>query len=114
MTDTKDLDAQLAQRLFGWTLGLPGDWNDAEGLWHGAPPAYSTDPAATAQVWQWVEQQRLEDHRAWYVEYTYGLSDVVCTIIFTQRFVDACGATWPEALCRAALALAEVLEGEQG
>lgn len=72
MSALGDLDAQIAQRLFGWAIrscespcpfegsrSLMGayheGWHDAAGRFFFAPPAYTTDPAATAQVWQWVD-----------------------------------------------------------
>ena len=125
MTALHDLNTQIAQRLFGWRPHPeePEEWwllpdGDARIL----VPAYTTDPAATAQVWQWVEEQGHGAllHRisfGYYVEGEewpfYG-----CVITLGQGQSDGSGATWQEALCRAALALvtglalAEVLEGK--
>ena len=56
MSAHDDLNAQIAQRLFGfeWDEGLscwlaPEPIVYAEGV-----PAYTTDPAATALVWDWL------------------------------------------------------------
>ena len=130
MSALGDLDAQIAQRLFGWAIrscespcpfegsrSLMGayheGWHDAAGRFFFAPPAYTTDPAATAQVWQWVEAQQRDPVEAVYFEYYRGTGSLVCLITTTARPDRPCertGATWPEALCRAALALAESLE----
>ena len=110
-----DLNAQIAPRLFGWTLGRCREtcpyaqegFHTADGAHAWRLPAYSTDPAATALVWQWVEQQRgLQD---WTITFDYWAGKVSCRLsryngVDTLAHED--GASWPEALCRAALALA--------
>ena len=131
MSDTPDtgpdpgpvLHAQLAQRLFGWRYEADaGLWRDPDGVYRdGATfrrrlPAYSTNPAATAQVWQWLETHGMED-----LSFHYDRPvEVGCQLSYASQataydFVFTVGATWPEALCRAALALAQALEeGEKG
>ena len=118
MSATTDLHRQLAQRLFGWTWNpVLQLWEDAaQGLWVAADlPAYTTAPAATALVWQWVEQQRgLED---WEITFAYWAGKVACRLarvngVYTLAHED--GSTWQEALCRAALALAEMLQQGEG
>lgn len=126
------LDTQIAERLFGWephtdmVLVDPArprfgrreftSWQGPAGEHRLVPPAYSTDPAATALVWQWLEtQDRITDL---HVSFSYGREgNVWCQIaqygsIYTLAHEQ--GATWPEALCRAALALAETLTQEEG
>lgn len=114
---TTDLHAQLAQRLFGFhdTAGVHGftRWKDAAGTVHHAIPAYTTNPAATALVWQWVEA-----HEGRSIAFHYAsmfASPVLCQISTTAHgTLTGQATTWPEALCRAALALAEALEREEG
>lgn len=120
MSTEQDLNTQIAQRLFGWTfhpdLALWQDqWQNWRHPW--GVPAYTTDPAATALVWQWLETHAShwivsyarrrgnlphshrvevwEEHRPWPAHCAQG---------------DVSGETLPETLCRAALALAEALE----
>ena len=120
MTDPWDLNAQMAQRLFGWTWGrcsarcwyAQDGFHTADGahVWH--LPAYTTDPAATALVWQWVETRGAPMHRI-LMDYLDGEA-ILCTIQMGRHDVEAEGATWPEALCRAALAMADALEQGEG
>jgi hypothetical protein len=92
MSEKADLHAQIAQRLFGWTYPAR---------------AYTTDPAATAQVWQWLETRALPLQG---VQFEYRAAGMHCFLLYADiEIVWADGATWPEALCRAALALAEAL-----
>lgn len=127
MSAATDLHAAIAQRLFGWawrscatpcpfggsgsTMGADHEgWHDAAGRFAFAPPAYTTDPAATAQVWQWLETRRTPlDLIA--VVYWHA-RDIQCAVQCGRLEVAGGGATWPEALCRAALALAEAVEEE--
>lgn len=118
-----DLDAQIAQRLFGWMYEGGTAWEPAFARAHGtsmkylprrACPAYSTDPTATAQVWFWLETTgSMQDVTFHYHDPP---SEVGCHLTYTLsegtdfHWVFCAGATWPEALCRAALALAEALE----
>jgi hypothetical protein len=109
-----DLNAQIAQTLFGWAY-QDGLWGEpmGVGLWtmHTRVPAYTTDPAATAQVWQWVEGQRVTSILFEY--YAIPPHTVLCWINKGRsREQTGKGATWPEALCRAALALAKGVETE--
>jgi hypothetical protein len=89
-------------------------WRDPAGGGQAALPAYTTDPAATAQVWQWVEAHGMED-----LSFHYDQPGVVgCQLSYASQvtaydFVFTVGATWPEALCRAALALATALAEEE-
>lgn len=103
---SENLDAKIAQRLFGWTY---------------AARAYTTDPVATAEVWQWVEtRERLLTHIAFSYYGDEARGDVMCTLTLNARdegttlltVEGPSGATWPEALCRAALALAAALAEE--
>lgn len=129
MNDTTDpgsasgagLDAQIAQRLFGWKkLHYPptfwAQWEGPRGDVTESLPAYTTDPAATALVWQWVEAQCDADSMA--ITFDYHLLTVGCHLtrwnVCDTLGVSGMGATWPEALCRAALALAEALGEEDG
>jgi hypothetical protein len=105
---SETLEGQIAQRLFGWRCAGV-DWTDAEGLWHRTPPASTTDPAATARVWQWLERQGMP---LLAVEYTYGDEMITCCVVYARFQPEGTGTTWPEALCRAALALAAALERE--
>lgn len=106
--DTRNLHAEIAQRLFGYT------WIPQTEVWMGKPcPAYTTDPAATAQVWQWLERKV---HALQSTGLTISLVATAqggWTYLCFLPGVEAQGATWPEALCRAALALAEALEKER-
>jgi hypothetical protein len=111
-----DLNAQIAQRLFGWRYDpTPDLWLDSTHRWVPAwdVPLYSTDPAATARVWAWLERHGLED-----LSFHYDRpGEVGCQLSYASQatdynFVYTAGATWPEALCRAALALAEALAKE--
>lgn len=115
MSAPEDLHAQLAQRLFGWTWVPKRGWHNAEGQWCRAVPPYTTNPAATALVWQWLEAQqryfRLE-YLAWEDARGYRCAVLDGTPLSFRSF-EGSGATWPEALCRAALALAEALEKEK-
>lgn len=93
-----DLDTQIAQRLFGWTY---------------AAMSYATDPAGTALVWQWLETHGPLLHGV-HVTYAHDGEEgpyLRCMIAYGRKDCSGYGATWPEALCRAALALAEALEG---
>jgi hypothetical protein len=119
MSEREGLDAQIAQRLFGWTWGRcsPRCWYTQDGF-HTADgahvwrlPAYSTDPTATAQVWQWVEQQA--GGLLW-IEFQYRDGFVACYPMSARHEATGAGATWPEALCRAALAVAEGLDTGEG
>jgi hypothetical protein len=121
MHDTTALHAAVAQRLFGWTYTphhtLPVSvWRDPAGGGQAALPAYTTDPAATAQVWQWVETLSMGVD---YLKFDYypTIPKVRCWVELYHHddFLsgEGGGATWPEALCRAALALAQALEREE-
>ena len=120
-TQPQDLDAQIAQRLFGWEPNLYGVWGKPLGANRYAIeahlPAYTTDPAATALVWQWLEAHGPLLHGV-HVTYTYDGEEgpyLRCMIVYGRQDCSGTGATWPEALCRAALALAEALkQGEEG
>lgn len=113
---TEDLNGQIAQCLFGWRWQADAQlWRDPEGLYCDAQafrrrlPAYTIDPRATALVWQWVEEQAVP---LLAVEYQYGEERITCVLQIAARgLVEGTGATWPEALCRAAVALAAALEG---
>ena len=111
--ETTDLNAQLAQRLFGWTArpAYGGKlWRDPWGT-DLLLPLYTADPHATALVWQWVEESRgLQDGA---IIFSYQGGQVRCRITRLnglEVLAQEGGTTWPEALCRAALALAEALE----
>lgn len=121
MSEAQALHAQIAQRLFRWAWHEDAQlWRDPDGVSRDAAtfrrrlPAYTTDPAATARVWQWLEQSQGETVEAIYFEYYHGTATLVCLITCTHvpEPFEGTGASWPEALCRAALALAEGLEGE--
>ena len=106
-----DLHAQIAHRLFGWEWRPRHGWYTADGQWCRVVPAYTTDPAATALVWQWVEQQL--GLPEWAITFDSWRGKVACRLS-RDHGVDTLaqedGATWREALCRAALALAEARE----
>ncbi|HSF31902.1 MAG TPA: hypothetical protein VLK82_15670 [Candidatus Tectomicrobia bacterium] len=120
MSETTDLNAQIAQRLFGWEYhdGLwaepsgPGDW-----CMHVTPPAYSIDPAQAARVWQWIEALSVGVD---YLKFDYYPSPptVRCWIqlYHHEDFLgwQGGGATWQDALCRAALALAAAIGAGEG
>lgn len=119
MSAARDLHTQMAERLFGWR------WEDAAQLWRDQGgvysdvatfrrrlPAYSTSPAATALVWQWLEAWRDLQHVTF--DYWPPSSGVTCEVLVGVVSAQGGGATWSEALCRAALALAEALEPETG
>lgn len=113
MNDATDLHAEVALRLFGWSCdGV--DWNDAEGLWHRTPPAYSTDPAATALVWQWMERRGAPLDLVQFEYQAMEEEGICCTLQCGRGDCEGYGASWPEALCRAALALAEAVETSPG
>lgn len=113
---TDDLNAQIAQRLFGWRYNKGIWWQpykDESGNYSGAglaPPAYTTDPAATAQVWQRVEHitrqiQNLRDLQdAFWIEFLHEDHQVTCYLYLDSK---GTGKTWQEALCQAALILQE-------
>jgi hypothetical protein len=113
---SETLEGQIAQRLFGWTWGRCSErcpyahegYHTAEGAHVWRLPAYTTDPAATARVWQWVETRGMPILRI-QVDYDAVLG-IECIVQCGRLEVDGWGATWPEALCRAALALAERME----
>lgn len=120
MSERDDLHAQIAQQLFGFTVqpGVHGLtlWHDAAGTLHHAIPAYTTDPAATALVWQWVERRCGPLLHGVHVTYAHDGEEgpfCRCMIVYGRQDASGTGATWPEALCRAALALAEALEGDE-
>lgn len=95
-----DLNAQIAQRLFGWEP-------------KGPLPAYTTDPAATARVWQWLERRGAPLDLVQFEYQAMEEDGICCTLQCGRGDVEGYGTTWPEALCRAALAVAEALEGEE-
>ncbi len=112
MGDLRELDAKVAERVFGWTslrekagiLNNPVGFNPRAGI-EQAIPHYSTDPAAATEL---LEQMRAE----WDIELrTYVSVDDhgwECEIIKLDRGPDdfaayGHGATWMEAACRAAL-----------
>jgi hypothetical protein len=108
------LHAQIAQRLFGWTWRASADrWMtpDDDPVLPEDLPAYSANPAAAALVWQWLEGQPGFSG----LTFSYGVQDgIECLVCFLDcRAFQGTGATWPEALCRAALALAQALEEEE-
>lgn len=107
MLSDNALNAQIAQQLFGWTL-FPGDgwWEDGNGRMHRHLPAYTTDPAATALVWQWLETR---GHPLGALTFAYIEVYVQCTVVLLDVSAQGTGVTWSEALCRAALALAEAV-----
>ena len=109
-----DLHAEIAVRLFGWRWDAAVQlWRDPDGVYRSAAEfrrrlkAYTTDPAATALVWQWVETRGMP---VLAVEYAYGDEAITCGLVYARYQPEGTGATWPEALCRAALALAEALD----
>jgi hypothetical protein len=126
-TQRRDLDAQIAVHLFGWRwLADAQLWRDPDGLVCDAQtfrrqlPASSRVPEATALVWQWLEG--LTRVREIYFGYdlTSKTRAVGCDIVYSGRkktdrwdCARGKGPTWPEALCRAALALAELLKQEE-
>ena len=118
MSEEQDLTRQIAQRLFGFRVsaGVQGftRWTDAEGTVHHAIPAYLTNPAATALVWRWLETRGIV-LGAVYFDYTFEEPlAVVCVVRLGRHTAEEPGTTWQEALCRAALALAEVLDKGEG
>jgi hypothetical protein len=117
MSAPEDLHAQLAQRLFGWRYEATERlWVAQAGQWPAwDPPAYSTDPVATALVWQWLETRGDILHTVHFDAHCSGAAGARgCILQLGRETVSGHGASWPEALCRAALALAEALEREEG
>lgn len=121
MSTSTDLHAALAQRLFGWHWQADAQlWRDPDGVYRDAAtfrrrlPAYSIEPRATAEVWQWLETRGDILHVVHFDYHCSGEDGALCCVIQLGRFEGAGhGATWPEALCRAALALADALEREE-
>ena len=118
-SDQMDLDDQIAYKLLCFTLHRVEGytvWRDAHGGLHHTIPAFTTDPAATARVWQWLEAHLPArwrgEERVCELQVTWDPEGqhVTCGIPPWGAYD---GATWPEALCRAALALAEALERER-
>jgi hypothetical protein len=114
---SETLEGQIAQRLFGWRWQADASlWRDPDGLYCDAAtfrrrlPAYSTHPAATALVWQWVETRGAPLDRVTFEYLVMEEEGLCCTVHCGRGDVEGYGATWPEALCRAALALAEQME----
>ena len=113
-----ELNAQIAQRLFGWRADLAaGLWLNSMRRW--VPewdiPLYTIDPTATAEVWRWVETQPQVGDLAF--DLREKAPRVVCelnTAYGQLPYHRATGATWQEALCRAALFLAEALAAGEG
>ena len=122
MNDTTAIHVEIAQRLFGWRWDAAAQlWRDPDGVYRDDAtfrrrlPAYTTDPAATARVWQWLEGHRIRDLSFHYDDPKAPIGGILCHMTWTRTngtytFFFHAGATWPEALCRAALALAEALE----
>ena len=127
MSEPDDLNAQIAQRLFGWTWGrchaqcpyAQEGWHTADGGHVWRLPASTTNPAATALVWQWLETGPWLCDICFPYHYDGKIKPrhVRCEIAYRtgrKGTLHGCakgiGATWHEALCRAALALAEALE----
>lgn len=113
MQDTANLNMDIARKLFGFTKVHAPFWRDSEGTHHHAIPNYVENPAAAWEVWRWVAgaapyERNSKEHRR--VEMTFILRPdehaVSCEIGYGFY---AIGATWQEALCRAALALADSL-----
>lgn len=69
---------------------------------------------ATELVWQWVEARGIPVYE---ILFEYFGDHIDCCIELQGHpkyyAADGRGTTWPEALCRAALALAEALEARK-
>lgn len=118
MSEAQDLHTQIAVRLFGWRWDQTARrWKHPDGPYQwGAvsgrlPPAYTTDPAATARVWQWLETRGLPLQG---VQFAYHAEGIECVLCYAQCAASGCGASWQEAVCRAALALAEAVDAGEG
>lgn len=99
-----DLNRQIATQLFGWKA-------DAVPI-----PQYTTAPAATLQVMAWLERLRVLHEIVFEYARPTRPRSVACAIVYRVAPLRpglACargaGSTWQNALCRAALALAEAL-----
>lgn len=100
----RDLDAQIAERLMGWTaIHQDGDWVgglDPTG-WTAGIPYYSSDIAA---AWQVIEH--LCATRAAHWTLTVGPDGTMASVSIWQGGICAAGApaaTVPLAICRTAL-----------
>lgn len=106
MDEQDTLNAQIAQRLFRWS-SYPCDgrqmWRDSWGN-EQSLPMYVSDPAAIVRVWQWVEQQGTPVSQITF-DYFGEAVGIECTVHLGYQETSGWGSTWPEALCRAALAL---------
>ena len=89
MSEASDLNAQLAQRLFGWRYDpATGLWLDPTHTWVPAwnIPCSTTDPVATAWVWTWLERQGMP---LLAVEYEYGEETITCHLLYARYQPEA-------------------------
>lgn len=120
-----ELNEQVAVEIFGWKPPpnkLPGGetweadqhWRAPDGTYHEHPPAYSTNWAAIGELWEWLVNPSNREFRSQDIM----VSRLHCTgqiidVIIDGNYGLSGRGTFPESLCRAALAAVRAREKEQ-